>query len=302
VTGPEFSEVDLDQLADYAAGVLDPAGARAVADLIATRPARTRAHAHLVAAERALDEQLNAYARVDLGPMPGDVIGRLDRALAGERLLDPAHAEQSPPRHLAIVRTDIEQSPPIARRSLARRSLNIAAAAAATVAALIGGLYVVNGSLPKSGGASSADAPAYSRDTNGTGGSAPGPRTTGTKSLQSAEAALYQVFETGTDYQPDTLYLIASASSGLTQTPQQGSSDDGRLPPTAVGTCVSSVLAAHPGTALAVDQARYQGQPAIVVLIAIGPGGPAAGKELVVAVRADCASAPAVELGSQVVP
>ncbi len=123
--------VDLDLLADYAAGVLDPRAAAEVAHLISTEPAWARAHAALVRADAAVQGDLRAYAQSHLEPMPADVVARVDdalRAAAGPTNVVPITAARGRPRHAS------------ARR---RRFATGLAAAAAAAVALIGGLAVV---------------------------------------------------------------------------------------------------------------------------------------------------------------
>ncbi len=56
--------VDLDLLADYAAGVLDRPQSAEVAYLISTEPAWARAHSALVRADAAVQADLRAYCLV----------------------------------------------------------------------------------------------------------------------------------------------------------------------------------------------------------------------------------------------
>ncbi|HET8681574.1 MAG TPA: hypothetical protein VFM54_06835, partial [Micromonosporaceae bacterium] len=74
--------VELDRLADYAAGVLDGTPqAEEIAHLIAAEPAWTAAYAELVNADQTLRGELAALRTVD-EPMPAEVAARLDAALA----------------------------------------------------------------------------------------------------------------------------------------------------------------------------------------------------------------------------
>lgn len=91
MTSGEFSEVDLDLLADYVGGALhgDPDESM-IARLVAEDPGWRRAHGELVAALARVDADLHAFAAVDPGPMPADVAARLTTALTG------AAADQRP--------------------------------------------------------------------------------------------------------------------------------------------------------------------------------------------------------------
>ena len=73
-----ISEDDLDRLADYTAGVLDPQQAAEVDRLIAADPAWAQAYAELTAAGPWLDEALSGLLRE---PMPADVAALLERAV-----------------------------------------------------------------------------------------------------------------------------------------------------------------------------------------------------------------------------
>ncbi|HKT05797.1 MAG TPA: hypothetical protein VJT31_40320, partial [Rugosimonospora sp.] len=68
------TEIDLDQLADYAAGLLDPAEAAEVEHLLATRPAWARTLAALTAAQPLVQA---ALAELASPPVPDDVAARL---------------------------------------------------------------------------------------------------------------------------------------------------------------------------------------------------------------------------------
>ena len=72
---------ELDRLADYAAGLLDPQEERRVDELVRTDPAWRQAHQEIADAQPRIDAAL-----AGLGPvaMPQDVADRLDAAFARE--------------------------------------------------------------------------------------------------------------------------------------------------------------------------------------------------------------------------
>jgi hypothetical protein len=289
VTGSELTGHELDRLADYAAGVLDPADASQVAQLVRTHPTWSRGYQALVAADRVVSAQLRAYARGRITPMPADVVARVDLALA-----ELAGARRGRPgSRVAAASTTDARVVPIRR---ARRSWAMAGAAAAVLVAVFGGIWVVTNGLVHTSMGSTAGAPQAA--SNRGEDSVAAPVAPGTLSGP-------QLLTTGTDYRADTLYLLASATAdvkaGQAPTPSprgaaiHESADQ-------IAACTSAVNAAHPGTITKIDLARFAGAPALVVLIATMPTGTATrGAQLVVAVAPDCSSG-LHELASQQVP
>ena len=97
MTGTDFEGIDLDRLADYVSGALDGTpDAAAVADLVATDPRWTRAHAALVAADALVRADLAELA-AQPEPMPDDVMARLDAVFAAEPPLADAVPGKKPP-------------------------------------------------------------------------------------------------------------------------------------------------------------------------------------------------------------
>ena len=83
MTGAEFSEVDIDLLADYVGGALDGTPDEAVVAALITEDAAWRdAHARLSAGVATVTGQLQALGSV-AEPMPADIFARLDLALLG---------------------------------------------------------------------------------------------------------------------------------------------------------------------------------------------------------------------------
>jgi hypothetical protein len=234
----------LDRLADHVAGLLDPAEDARVAHLVDTDPAWAQAYADLVAAQPMLDRALAGLGRA--APMPVDVADRLDTALAAQA------------RTAAVV--DLE-----ARRR--RRRFATAAAAVAAAVVLVFGGSMVRSAL---GG--------------GVGTSALNSRGAGTAVDSQPQAAappaasgLPPVLHSGTDYTPgnlrsaDARRAAAPGAAKAAGTANESDSRTNRLDdPAALSACLSAIVARYGGRPTLVDYARYQGQPAVVVVLATG--------------------------------
>jgi hypothetical protein len=245
-----ISEADLDRLADYTAGLLDQRERDRVDELIATDPQWRDAHAALLAAQPRLD---TALAGLSAERLPVEVATQLDAALVREG--QPADT----------------RTPARARRGWRRLLVSTAAAAAALVA-VFGGIVV----LSNSGG------PASSTNSGQGGGaalSAPSPA----EGL--ADAAPATVLHTGTDYTPQNLSAALGAGQGRKDAAtaprpaapngaQNAPGGDGALArlddPQALRGCLAAIVAQHGGTPSAVDYARFQGRPALIVVLATG--------------------------------
>jgi hypothetical protein len=274
-SSPGPVEVDLDRLADYAAGVLDNAAAADVSRLIATEPGWSSAYLALVAADAATRRELRAYAQSHLEPMPGDVVARLEKAF------------EAPTRTPVAARHAHVASIAEARRR--RRVFAGLAAAAAAVVAIAGGLTVAGRLIDRATTSNSAGgSTTLSED-----GAAPAPQ---------LAAGLPPVLASGSDYRRETLatfeqyaFRAAVPSGGTAPTPLRDSrssttSKDSGLggslvredvaaalrrlaEPTALRTCLDAIATTHPGVATAVDFARFDGTPALIVLVQTGQGG-----------------------------
>jgi hypothetical protein len=282
--GRARSGVDLDALADYTAGVLDGAGAAAVADLIATDVRWARAYSSLVAADAVVRADLHAAA-AHQPSMPVDVAARIDAALA---------AEAAPTRGV-VISLD-------AARARRRKIVTGVAAAAAAVVAVFGGLSLVPNMMSAR---DSAEAPAAGRaDTGGEMGapmmpSAPAP----------ASAGAPVVLVSGRDYAPDTLRGLGlflaeprsdAASKSVAPAPPQaldaaGGALAGLVAPASLDTCLDAITSVHPGVVQLVDYATYLGEPALIVLVGQGQTSTAvaAGPDCGVAGAAIIAAVPA---------
>src|SRR5688572_12173326 len=82
--GSALTWAELDELADYAAGVLSGAPAERIAELLRTDERWAAAHAALVAAEPVVRTALHAAATIPPS-LPDDVAARLEAALGDAR-------------------------------------------------------------------------------------------------------------------------------------------------------------------------------------------------------------------------
>lgn len=235
---------DIDLLADYAAGVLDgtPEGA-AVAERIAADPAWAESHAALVRADEAVRADL---AALPMPKIPDDIAARLDKALEAE-----ATGTVVPLRK--------------------RRSWGVAGGAvAAGVAVLAAGALGIQalGGGDSQRDTTSASAPESARDTASqpAGGSAR-PKA----AAPQAPETFSGLTSSGEEYRGGTLReQVARLVNAKART---DASVDKAVPgpltrlsaPAAFSDCLAALGAdARP---LAVDYARYDGQPAVIVVL-----------------------------------
>jgi hypothetical protein len=299
VTGENSSgEVDLDRLADYVGGALDGTpDAATVAHLIATDDRWAGAHAALVAADAAVTGQLSALAARP-EPMPDEVFARLTEAFAAE----PPLVAQKP--QLSVLTGGRHASP---RRPARRRWTSVAGIAAAV--AVLGGAAVVI--LPQLS-LNTAD----SRSSSGAGISNAHPEL----ATESAPAVPDSgtVRASGTDYDAAALSTLGTSARsqkepdstseggpGIKSAPSTGSNQSPRTlagvpaplqrlsDPTARTACLDAVVRAYQaGSVVLVDYARYQGAPALVVLLDGAYQVP--DRKWVVVVGPDCGSGNAI--------
>jgi hypothetical protein len=288
-------DVDLDRLADYIGGALDGTpDEAAVAQLVATDPHWTRAHSALVAAD--------AFVRADLAvlagepePIPADVVVRLNAALAAEPPL-PGPPPVDRPAHLSVLpggRADPTRWP--ARR----RWRAVVGVAAAAVVLGIGAVSLA----PKLTGSGDNRSTHLATDA-ARGESRPSPSSAGAASTEAAT----DVSASGSDYNADTLAALGSApvttqggsapkseprSNALGQ-PSQPPARPTEVPdplrrltePDARAACLKAVMAQYGGRAMLLDYARYQGSPALIVVLDGAQG--VTGRKWVVAVGPKC--------------
>ena len=256
---PGTSHVDAEALADLQEGLLDgPAADAATAHLAGCVACR----ADLAALDEVRDRLAGAP---DVGPVPPDLVDRLDRALAG------AAAE---PALTAVGPTVVPLRAPETKGPRGMRVLQIAAV---LVLVLAGGAIGVS-ALNNSGGSN--------------GDSATSAEAGGDASAGAADEATFPVTATGRDWTAASLQEAApglatgaiapaavgqlgapaapddeSKSSGNDSSRQLADAPAARLAGgPALADCATE-LAGEPVTPVAVDLASYEGQPAAVVLL-----------------------------------
>jgi hypothetical protein len=269
-----LTDVELDRLADYTVDALDPRDAAEVGHLIRTDRRWAEAYRNLVGADAMISDQLRRAATPIA--MPADVVARIDAALA-----DAAPLATVVP--LAV-----------ARQARRRRIVTGIAAAAAAVVAISGGLTLYGQSARESGTTASAPDRGMAEDSSGNlaAPSAPG----GARVLYS-----------GRDYRPETLATLGrEVPPAPTPAPAAGAPDFSAKPDTSAKSaeqpqaaavppslsglrepgrltaCLDAVRAVHPGTVTLLDYARFQAQPALIVVLRQASGG------VVVAVGENC--------------
>jgi hypothetical protein len=256
--------VDLDLLADYGCGALaGTADESRVAALIDADPAWAMAYSAVTAADPLVRADL-----AELGdtpePMPADVLHRVLAALPTEPEQQPATVRELPRR---------------------RRYRTWAWAAAAAAVVVLAGIGLTVGLRNTGGTSGSLDAASAGRP-SGTPTSS-GPEVMGKQSGPDDQPNPEKVLLTasGADYTRATLPRVPAAagartalSSGqLTGVPAALSrlTDMSEL-----NLCLRAVAAVRPGTAQLVDYARFEGSPALIVVLDGGTvvAGPSCGR------------------------
>jgi hypothetical protein len=241
------AHLDYDVLADLAEGLLEDDEAASV-----------NAHLETCADCRDLSADLADVSRIlaeaPVPSMPAELAERIDTAIAAESM------------HTATV-ASLEQ-----RRG--RRHWRILSAAAATVVVLGGGATVGKIAMD---GASSSDsaarhpAPHRSLTDPGSGSGVP-------KVAPGEPAPTFKVAQSGTDYRSDTL----GDQVGGIVTGEQKMRSEAAAPDPRLRGCVTGVAGAQ--SLLLVDQAKYEGQPAIIIAV----NGDRPGKRNIWVVGPDC--------------
>jgi hypothetical protein len=278
-----MNDEDLDRLADYTAGLLDPAQETELDRLIATDPAWARAFADLTAAGPRLDADLAALGDA---PIPSEVAERLAAVLA----------LQSPPEGTRTTNV-VDLS---ARRRWARRAAGLTAAAA-VIASIFGGVTVLANlaNRTQTGSATGLSAGSAGQDSAVAG---PVIRNSGTDydavTLRAlgANAAQFSGSRPGSPGSRSTGKYAPAPASAPGQPPldtQPLSSAQGLsrlLDAQALQGCLTAIMARYGGQPVLVDYARYLGSPAVVVvldtggtrrIVVVGPrcGAPGAGPD-----------------------
>jgi hypothetical protein len=330
-------DVDLDRLADFVGGALDGTpDAADVRHLIATDERWAESYEVLVAADATMRMELGALGAPEdaADPMPPDVVSRLDRAIrdvpaihavpdlpADTRVDTPAGASVSSPARRTVVGFDRE------RRRPARMALAAAAAILVCGAGSIFAMPYLSGGSSDSGQSTAGAGLADRSDPR-----QPAPAGGAVSGLDAGgfAVAAVPVVASGSDYRPDTLASIPRFALSADASQPASSSDSGKVPnaatsreygpsrpaplnpadvpaelgrllvPAALQACVRAIVAGYGGQAMVADYARFQGRPALTVLLAgasVGgavAGGTAAGgtaaSTLAVVVGAACGS------------
>lgn len=282
-----FSDADFDLLADFVGGALDGTPeADDVRRLVSTDEGWAEAYAALVTAEVAVRDELTALGADPLA-VPADVEHRLNAAL---------QAAVVTPRPDAPV-LDLARAREARRHRRQRWAIGLATAAAVLICGGLGVSVVISGQTAKnetvtSSGDAGRDEAAPQQVPPGSSG--------GTRASARADAALVA---SGRDYGPGTVGQLAQASppaaamagegSGNADTTKSSVKPEGvpaelrRLQdPVARAACLNAVVGEYGGQVALVDYARFQGQPALVVIVDGTRLG--AGKRLVIAVGPDC--------------
>jgi hypothetical protein len=274
--------VDLDRLAEYAAGLLDAHEATEVELLVAARPDWAQALAALEAAQPRVHA---ALAGLGAAPVPDDVVHRLDAALA--------HAARPTPSNVIDLASR--------RRRRWTRIGAIAAAASVVAAGCVGGTaLLINNGTRTDNNASSGAAPAGPRvfdsgDSRSEYRAVPGGAAQPTSALV--------VLATGSDYTAASVTGVATlprqpAAQATDQTDQTDRAVPAELDrlttPAARDACLTAITNRFGGAPSLLDYAYYRNEPAVVVvltggrsrIVVVGPrcGLPDAGSDTVASV------------------
>ncbi|MBO0871255.1 MAG: hypothetical protein J2P15_22100, partial [Micromonosporaceae bacterium] len=243
--------VDLDRLAEYAAGLLDAREATEVERLVAARPDWAQALAALRSAQPRVHATLGGLGAVRV---PDDVARRLDTALAVAARPATANIIDLASRR---------------RRRWAR--VGTVAAAVVVMAAGAGGIAVLSsGHGRQSTNATSGGAAA--RQVPDKAGNAPG-----VAEPQVTPALV--VLATGTDYTASTVTGVGGQQANPPGSDAHVANGSGRnapaelarlTEPAARGACLAAITARYGGTPTLLDYAYYHHEPALVVVLAGG--------------------------------
>lgn len=257
MTADHGNAPDLDLLADYAAGVLDgTAEGAAVAERVAGDPAWAALYAALVRADDAVRADL---AGLPPEPIPSDVAARLDGALAAERS-----------RVETETLADAAPVVPLRRRRPGRMVGGAVAAGVAVLAAGAIGLQVFSSN--QSGGnetSAASDAGTASRELSESTRGVPPKAAPGAQPDAAAGGVA-----SGTDYRRETLAtqinsLVAAKARLAPNSADQAAAVPPALSrlaqPAALRECLTALGAT--GQPRTVDYARYDGAPAVVIVL-----------------------------------
>ncbi|MET7400712.1 hypothetical protein ABZS66_45260 [Dactylosporangium sp. NPDC005572] len=284
-----FSDADLDRLADFVGGALDGTPeADDVRRLVSTDEAWAEAYAALVTADAAVRDELRSLGS-EAAAVPLDVQQRLDAALTA--------AITAPPADATVV--DLARAREARKRRRQRWVAGLATAAAVLVCGGVGVQVIRQQSLGGSDSASTSglapqsgpEATPANPQLNGGQADSGGTRSAG---------GVSGIVVTGRDYGPETVgqltQSLAAASAPLDAKGDSAKGTDlsGDVPaplrrlgePTARAACLTAITREYGGQVVLVDYARFEGQPALVVVLDGTRVG--AGKRLIVVVGPDC--------------
>ncbi|GIJ59675.1 hypothetical protein [Virgisporangium aurantiacum] len=291
--------VDLDRLADYVGGALDGTpDAAEVRGLVDTDPEWAAAHDDLAAAMSSVSADLRAVGEV-VDAVPEDVVARLDDVLrnlgSSPEAATVSRAEARPTRGPGAVGPGATgpgaTGPGRARK---RRTARWAAGLSAAAAVIAFGVGVV------------ATFPTASRDSADTSAGAPA-----VNEAAPVAGAAGGIVISGRDYQSGSFGGLSQLTSGGAApyaTSERNAADsnakadslEGTLPPgseppeltrfrtvpAVLRDCLDAVQAVFGGQVRVVDLARFEGKPAVVVLLDGARAGD--GRPLVVAAGQNC--------------
>ncbi|MFF5231179.1 hypothetical protein [Dactylosporangium sp. NPDC000521] len=285
-----FSDADLDLLADFVGGALDGTPqADDVRRRVSTDESWAEAYTALVTAEVAVRDELTALGAETLA-MPADVEQKLNAALQAAVV---APLPDAPVHDLARARE--------ARRHRRQRwAIGLATAAAVLICGGFGVSLIVSEQTVSDRPATSA---ANGGSNNGAAPqAAPDSGSGGTKTSTRSDAALVA---SGQDYGPGTVGRLAQGSPpAAAMAPDVEGSRNADVaksakPPAGVpealqrltdpvarAACLNAVVGEYGGQVAVVDYARFEGKPALVVIVDGTRVG--AGKRLVIVVGPEC--------------
>ncbi|GGM10037.1 hypothetical protein ACFFX1_24845 [Dactylosporangium sucinum] len=287
-----FSDADLDRLADFVGGALDGTPeADDVRRLVSTDESWAEAYTALVTADAAVRDELRSLGS-EAPAVPLDVQQRLDAALTA--------AITAPPAGAPVV--DLARAREARKRRRQRWMVGLAAAAAVLVCGGVGVQVIRQQGLAGSDSASTSGLAPQSRP--GAGEATPaGPQLNGGQAESGgtrADAGGSAVVVTGRDYGPGTVGELAQSTSvppagSLTAKGDAAGRDlSADVPdplrrlgdPAARAACLTAITREYGGQVALVDYARFEGQPALVVVLDGTRVG--AGKRLIVVVGPEC--------------
>jgi hypothetical protein len=260
--------VDTESLALCAEGLLSRRQSEQIRAHVARCP-------ECAAAQARLSEVPALLAQVPPPALPPMVAARLDAALSAEAARRAAQApglapDQAPDRAGPVRSRDAVPGPRPPRWRGLRLPVAVRALAVAGVLVVAGGIgYVVSQSSPSTS-ASGSSAPRAAAGT--THGAVPSTRARTNLSLPAMGGAAFTVTHSGTTYHPDTFAaqaagVLSHSSTGPIRPGNQA--DQSRGSGGTLTGCVTTVVGADRASHVKlVDQARYGGRPATIIVVA----------------------------------